>query len=472
MSRYKAYPEYKDSGIEWLGQAPTHWTTVPIKYMALEKDSLFLDGDWIESKDLSEDGIRYITTGNIGEGKYKEQGAGYITEDKFQKLGCTEIFEGDLLISRLNVPIGRACIVPNLEAKIVTSVDNVIFRPDHQYSKSYLVYLFTSGHYFKHTENLARGTTMQRISRGLLGNVRIIVPSHEEQIQIANFLDHETARIDTLIEKQQQLIKLLKEKRQAVVSHAVTKGLNPNAPVRDSGVEWLGEVPKHWRVMPLKYIIKAKKGAVKAGPFGSHLKNSDMEGKDIKVISQKNIISKDFEIGESMISIDKYRELEVFTIERNDILVTTRGTIGKTAIYDRDTIAILHPCVIRIQIEGSQVYPELVALIIQESGYAMEQILINSNATTIEVIYSENLINTIICVPPTLSEQKLFLIYIRSKKTYFKGLIKKAESAIELMQERRTALISAAVTGKIDVRNWQPPKARHSSKKINKECNA
>jgi type I restriction enzyme S subunit len=159
-----------------------------------------------------------------------------------------------------------------------------------------------------------------------------------------------------------------------------------------------------------------------------------------------------------MISSDKYRELEVFRIERDDILVTTRGTIGRTAVYDKDSLAIIHPCLIRLQVNPQKVYPKFIALLIQESGYAMEQILVNSNATTIEVIYSENLINTIVCCPQTLTEQKLVLDFIDSRKEYFDRLIGISLEAINLMQERRTALISAAVTGKIDVRDWQAPK--------------
>ena len=168
---FPSYPEYKEAGVEWLGEVPEHWCSAPIKYMALERNSLFLDGDWIESKDISSDGIRYITTGNVGEGAYKEQGAGFISEETFHSLGCTEVYEGDVLISRLNNPIGRACITPDLGGKVVTSVDNVIFRPDAKYHKKFIVYLFSSEEYFKHTGNLARGATMQRISRGLLGKV-------------------------------------------------------------------------------------------------------------------------------------------------------------------------------------------------------------------------------------------------------------------------------------------------------------
>ena len=132
MERYEAY---KDSGIEWIGEIPAEWNIKRIKYLATDESSLFIDGDWIESKDIvfDESQIRYITTGNIGEGWYKEQGLAYITNEKFIALNCTEIFPGDLIISRLNPPIGRSCIVPDLGARIVTSVDNVILRPDTKY---------------------------------------------------------------------------------------------------------------------------------------------------------------------------------------------------------------------------------------------------------------------------------------------------------------------------------------------------
>lgn len=163
-SRYKPYPEYIPSRVEWLEDVPAGWSDAPLKYMALEESSLFLDGDWIESKDLSDNGIRYITTGNVGEGTYKEQGAGYISERTFKKIDATEVFEGDILVSRLNAPIGRACIVPDLLNRIVTSVDNVVFRPDSKFHRPYVVYMFSSREYFAHTSNMARGATMQRIS--------------------------------------------------------------------------------------------------------------------------------------------------------------------------------------------------------------------------------------------------------------------------------------------------------------------
>lgn len=227
----------KDSGVEWLGEVPAHWERLPIKHTASGKDTLFLDGDWIESKDISGDEVRYITTGNVGIGRYKEQGSGYITESKFKELNCTEVFNGDILISRLNLPIGRACIVPNINSRIVTSVDNVIYRPNSAYNRNYLVYLFSSEPYFKHTSDLARGATMQRVSRSLLGNIRVVLPPFEEQLAIVKYLDRKTTHIDAIIAETNKSIELLKEKRSSLVTAAVTGKIdikNYHSEIRDN----------------------------------------------------------------------------------------------------------------------------------------------------------------------------------------------------------------------------------------------
>lgn len=251
---FPQYPAYKDSGVEWLGEVPGHWETTPLSRTASESASLFIDGDWIESKDLSDDGIRYLTSGNVGDGYYKEQGQGYISEETFTALNCVEVIPGDVLISRLNLPIGRSCLVPDLGGRIVTCVDNVIVRPDPDFDRRFFVYQLTSKSHFANMENLARGTTMQRISRSVLGRVRFAFPPLPEQTQIAAFLDRETAKIDELVAEQLRLMELLKEKRKAVISHAVTRGLNPDAPLKSSGIEWLGDVPEHWEVRRVKSV--------------------------------------------------------------------------------------------------------------------------------------------------------------------------------------------------------------------------
>ena len=216
----------KDSGVEWLGEVPEHWDVRPIKSLATESSTLFIDGDWIESHNLSSTGVRYITTGNVSVGVYKEQGHGFITEETFRKLQCTEVLPGDILVSRLNPPIGRACIVPDLGLRIVTSVDNVILRPNGEFDPQFVVFRWSAIDYFHELSLLASGATMQRVSRTDLGNIRIAWPPLSEQIKIRHHLHEETSRIDALITKTQRSIDLLKERRSAFITAAVTGQIN------------------------------------------------------------------------------------------------------------------------------------------------------------------------------------------------------------------------------------------------------
>lgn len=445
---FPCYPKYRTSGLEWLDQVPDHWSSVPIKYMALERNSLFLDGDWIESKDISSDGIRYITTGNVGEGAYKEQGAGFISEETFHALGCTEVYEGDVLVSRLNNPIGRACVVPDLGGRVVTSVDNVIFRPDSKFYKKFIVYLFSSEEYFKHTSNLARGATMQRISRGLLGNIRVVTPSLEEQTQIARFLDHETARIDALIEEQQRLIELLKEKRQAVISHAVTKGLDPTVPMKDSGVEWLGEVPVHWERKRLKNI----------SPFitvGIVVNPSDYVAEEGLPFIYGG------EVKEGLIEVDKARKISLKDSLRNRKTMLEAGDIVTMRVGYPGLTAVVPP-----ECEGGNCAS---VMLVKRGGFdsrwlcaVMNSRLVRQQVEVVQYGAAQKQFNIADAIEfwmfkPPLNEQATIAEFVEEQSSIFDDLTAESENSMVLLQERRSALISAAVTGKIDVRGWQPP---------------
>lgn len=213
----------RPSGIDWIGNIPEHWEVMPLKYAANKKGCCFIDGDWIESKDIVEEGIKYITTGNIGALYYKEQGSGYISEKTFMSLACTEVFEGDILISRLNEPIGRSCIIPNLGNRVVTSVDNVIFRPDTDYyNKKFILYYLNCNKFTEHANLIARGATMHRISRSMLGHQKMLVPPLREQEEIVEYIDRKIKPIDASIAKAKREIELLKELKQSVITEAVT----------------------------------------------------------------------------------------------------------------------------------------------------------------------------------------------------------------------------------------------------------
>ncbi len=233
--KYQAYPEYKDSGVEWLGEIPCHWSLTKVKYV-----STCLDGARIPLN-AQERGERQGNIPYWGATRIVDYIAGWLFDEELVLLGedGAPFFEE------------YKDVAFNVSGKIWPNNHVHVLRPE--LSK-------VEPRFLKHALNRAdfhlyiSGSTRDKLNQSGMNEIFIRICERSEQQKIANFLDHETAKIDTLIEEQQSLIRLLKEKRQAVISHAVTKGLNPDAPMKDSGVEWLGEVPEHWGVTRAKFV--------------------------------------------------------------------------------------------------------------------------------------------------------------------------------------------------------------------------
>ena len=235
--------------IPWVGMIPEGWNTIKIKQIADPTvEFSYIDGDWIESPYITDHGIRYLTTGNIGDGKFKEQGNGYISEETFEELKCKYAYPGDLVISRLNAPYGRSCILPDTFDRFVLAVDNVILRPKAEFDKRYICYITQCSGFQFSVFDEAKGTTMKRISRTNLGNLAIPAPGIKDQIEISDFLDSQCLKIDSLQELTRASIEEYKKLKQAVITQAVTKGIRGKRPMKDSGVEWIGSIPEEWQV--------------------------------------------------------------------------------------------------------------------------------------------------------------------------------------------------------------------------------
>jgi type I restriction enzyme S subunit len=294
---------------------------------------------------------------------------------------------------------------------------------------------------------------MQNIAKEDFLSINLLLPSREEQQKIANFLDHETAKIDTLIDKQQQLIALLKEKRQAVISHAVTKGLpsvtGSKAPMRDSGVEWLGEVPAHWTLSKIKYVaeLTPKKSQVEK------VKSSKCSFVPMEKLKTDQLILDEFRTVGDVIEGYTYFENEDVLMAKvtpcfeNKNMVVARGLengigFGSSEIY-----------VLRA---NSKILNDFLYYRLQEGVFMGIATASMSGAGGLKRVPSDIINNFIFSIPPKQEQGDIFQ-HICAYTSKFDDLIEKAVSAIALMQERRTALISAAVTGKIDVRNWQAP---------------
>ncbi|WP_296125551.1 restriction endonuclease subunit S [Pseudomonas sp. Ga0074129] len=424
---FPTHPTYKDSGVEWLGEVPEHWVMGSLKNMAQIRNGR--DYKEVESSDGE-----YPVIGSGGQFSNATQ---YLYEGESVLLGRKGTIDKPLYIN------GR-----------FWTVDTMFYT---EISKGACAKFFYYNSLTIPFDYYSTSTALPSMTQADLLNHPAAIPTKLEQTQIARFLDHETARIDALIEEQQRLIELLKEKRQAVISHAVTKGLDSTVPMKDSGVEWLGEVPAHWQVGALKHFISPVPGAIKTGPFGSHLKSEDMKEGPYKVFNQRSVIDADFSAGDNFISEEKFAELRGFTAFPGDVLVTTRGTIGRAAILpDNAEVGILHPCLLRVQVDESKITSSYLCRLIQESHLLKTQLSLMSNSTTIEVIYSETMANLLIPVPP-ITEQAQIAAFLDDVISKFGALTSDANESVRLLQERRSALISAAVTGKIDVRGWQPP---------------
>jgi type I restriction enzyme S subunit len=451
---FPRYPKYKASGVEWLGEVPEGWEVKPLRSVFK-----FSKGLTITKENLQDEGVNCVNYGEI-HSKY-----GFRLNPAIHPLRCVSpeylssnpealIRDGDFVFADTSEDLEGSGNFTHLRSDnpIFAGYHTIIARPRKGTCSLLLAYQIHSSVFRSQIQSQVKGVKVFSISQGILKGAKCWLPPLSEQTAIAEFLDRETGKIDGLVAEQRRLMELLKEKRQAVISHAVTKGLNPHAPMKPSGIEWLGDVPAGWEIGPIKYFVLPKNGAIKTGPFGSHLTSSDMQAGPIKVYNQRTVIDGDFDSGDNYISEDKFTELVNFETFPGDLLITTRGTIGRAAILPKDAErGILHPCLLRLQPNTAIINTEFLKALIQESELMKTQLNYLSNATTIEVIYSYTIASVIIPVPP-LTEQSAIMQFLTDETSKFDALTAEAQRAIDLLQERRTALISAAVTGQIDVR--------------------
>ena len=288
------------------------------------------------------------------------------------------------------------------------------------------------------------------------GEIFLPVPSIHEQTQIARFLDHETAKIDALIREQECLIALLQEKRQAVISHAVTKGLDPDVPMKDSGVEWLGEVPAHWDRTLIKHCCY-----INDGNHGEEYPKGDdfVDDADIGVPFIRGGNLKDMTVtteGMLYITAEKNRSMRKGRLQVGDILFVNRGEIGKLAVIPSSMNgANLNSQIAYLRVENRIIDPHYLVHYLASDTIKAEIKAAQEGSVLTQYPISD-LAAIHVPVPPKDEQQKIST-YLKEQLFSFNVLTSEASNSINLLSERRSALISAAVTGKIDVRNWQPP---------------
>ncbi|CAB5680300.1 MULTISPECIES: restriction endonuclease subunit S [Klebsiella] len=453
LNKYRAYPEYNFTNIEGLVQLPSHWELKQVRYLlknGAEGTKIGPFGSSLKLEDMVDDGVQVYGQENVIKRDFS-LGKRRISFNKFKEMGAYEVFFGDILITMMGTS-GKCEIVPQTAEKgiidshlIRVRVNNKLIIPD------FFKLLVDESPEIKHQIKIqGKGSIMLGLNSGVIRSLYLPLPGISEQKLILGFLDYETKKIDNLIEKQQQLIEFLKEKRQAMISHAVTKGLNPDVPMKDSGVEWLGEVPEHWSVIPLKHVCALIKD-------GTHLPPPRVDN-GIPLLSVRNIVDGVFQFrdDDSHISHKDYKLLcSSFVPKKDDVLLAIVGaTLGKVALVpEMGSFHIQRS--LGVFRTNELILPQHLSYIFESKDF-QNLLWENAGFSAQPGIYLGTLSN--FCVPlPPVTEQLKISEFITATVDKLDLLISQASRLIALIQERRTALISAAVTGKIDVRDWVAP---------------
>ena len=398
----------RQSVVGWINALPDRWQVLPLRSLAAEGRTSFIDGDWIEAPYIADEGVRLLQTGNVGVGRYKEQGFRFVSNETFNALRCTEVEPGNVLICRLAEPVGRACLAPDLGGRMITSVDVCIMKVSPKHHAGFVVYMLTAPEYLGFMEGQCRGGTRDRVSRSFLGSVRVPVPSLDEQSAIAAFLDRETGKIDALVEEQRRLIELLKEKRQAAISHAVTRGLDPNAQMKPSGVEWLGEVPAHWEVAPVSYRYEVQ--------LGRMLNEERSIGENLRPYLRV------FDVQWERINIDDLPVMDFppearqrYRLEPGDLLVNEGGSyVGRSAIWRGELEECYYQKALhRLRSRDQHRDAAEFLLFVMEAATTLGVFVAGGNQTTIDHLTAEQLRRQRFPFPP-YAEQVAIAAYIRA----------------------------------------------------------
>ncbi|MDD2791436.1 MAG: restriction endonuclease subunit S [Sulfurimonas sp.] len=417
MSRYQPYPSYKPSGVQWFGDIPNNWQVLRNKMLFEQtKEVVGSRSDEYTLLSLSKKGVIVRDLENA-QGKFPAE------FDTYQI-----VKPNDLVFCLFDIDETPRTVGLSSNTGMITGAYTV-FKSKANIDPGYVHYYYLHIDSFKGLKPFYSGLR-KTIRPDAFLNIEMPCPSAKEQTAIANFLDRETAKIDTLIEKQLRLIELLKEKRQAVISHAVTRGLDPNVKMKDSGVEWLGEVPEHWGIKKLKYNLHLQ--TLKVTIDGHNviaLENIESQsGKYVPTESSYQGEDVEFKAGDILFGKLRPYLAKVYRCNSNGVAFGDLLTYRPTDQFDSSFAfySLLSEAFIRI---------------VDSSTYGAKMPRASSE-----------FINEMLLATPPLLEQIAIAEHLDIQTAKIDTLIEKANRAIELLRERRTALISAAVTGKIDVR--------------------
>ena len=451
---FPRYLAYKDSGIAWLGQVPSHWVKRSLQDTSTSDRFAMVDGPFgsdLKSEEYVDEGVPLIQLNNIGVGVHTASNLKFITEDKAATLARHCAVPGDLVIAKMAEPVARAAVVSNDFPRYTIVADCIKLSVDAtEWLPQFLNYWMNSAVVRSIAEVYSAGITRLRINLGAVKKLPVFELPLPEQNAIADFLDRETAKIDTLVAEQEQLITLLKEKRQAVISHAVTKGLDPSVPMKDSGVEWLGEVPAHWKVMPIRLAARLESGHTPSRSRPDWWLDCTVPWFSLADVWQIREAGRDvvYETKE-MVSELGLANSSARLLPKGTVMLSRTASVGFAAIMGVDMATTQD---FANWVCGQSLLPEFLLDTFKAMKPEFNRMMMGSTHNT---IYMPD-IQAFRFALPSMNEQAQIVAYVRDATAQSDELIAEAKAAVSLLKERRSALISAAVTGQIDVRGLAP----------------
>ncbi|AFY80820.1 restriction endonuclease subunit S [Oscillatoria acuminata] len=359
------------------------------------------------------------------------------------------VSDGDVIISTVRTYLQAIAPIKSPPDNLIVSTGFAVIRPRlDQLDADYCKYALREAEFLHEVVARSVGISYPAINTSDLGNIPIYIHSLSEQKAIAHYLDKETAKIDQLIEAKKRLLELLDEKRRALITHAVTRGLNPDVPMRDSGVEWIGEIPKHWSIQRLKTVSRS----LQIGPFGSQLHAEDYVDDGIPVINPVHLVDGKI-IPNYQVAVDQEtaKRLSIYQLENGDVVFARRGEIGRCGVVTQEEVGWLCGSgSLRVRPNLESLDPEYLVLLVSHTSVG-KSLSMMSVGTTMENLNTQIISDLRIPLPP-LSEQSYLVSEIKDKVCQLNSLKTITEQTIKLLEERRIALISSTVTGQLKIK--------------------
>ncbi len=430
----------KECNIPFCKEIPDTWKEVPNKYL-FEYHSVKVGDKWKDYQLLS------LTTSGVKEKDINASGGK--VPDSYDKYQTVE--PGDMIFCLFDLDVSAVFSGLSHHYGMITSAYDVV-RPNHKllnqnFSDFWFQYVFTNRYYKMYSKNI-RFT----IGSDMFKAIATPIPPMEQQRKIAGFLNQKTSEIDSLIEIENQQIEKLKEYKQAVITEAVTKGLDKNVPLKDSGVEWIGEIPVKWKCIPNKFLFQNGNGSLRIGPFGSSLRGKTLENGPYKIYNQAHLVSNDFSLNRHFISNETYEELKSYEVLPDDILFSMMGTIGKCRIMPSGfQKGIMDSHLLKARL-NELILPKYYLYVFDKdmSSCVISQLRYLSNGSIMDGLNS-TIIKKVYIPLPSIDDQKKIISFLDEKCSEIDTLISIKQKKIDDLNEYKKSLIYEYVTGKKEV---------------------